>query len=121
MQRFGLDGAFDADHALGLFGTQAQAETNAVLGDHETDFAFFFLTFVGRVDHLHAMLHVEAVRFVVVDIGQVAQRVLRERGGRFDRLGTLQAWQASGAGRFQGQHRIAAQLVECRGRHKPGL
>ncbi len=121
LQRLSLDGALDADHALGLLGAQAHGEAHAVLGDHQRDFALFFLAFIGGVYHLHAMLHIEVMRLLVEHIGQIAQRVLGERGGRLHRLGARQADQAVGAGLFQPGQRIAAQLVQGRSGHKPGL
>ena len=98
-------------HALGLLGAQAQREAHAVLGDHQADFAFFLVAFVGRADHLDAVPGVEVAGLVVEHVGQVGQGVLGVGHGRLHRLGALRALVAGCAGGFQCRHRVAAQRV----------
>ena len=105
-------------HALGLLGAKAQAEAHAVLGDHQADFAFFFVALVGGRDHLHAVFGVEVARLVVEHVGQVAERVFGVGHGRLDGLRTRQAVPGGGAGGFQPLHRFAAQGVELRSRYE---
>ena len=120
-QRLGADGALHAGHALGLLGAQAQAEAHAVLGDHQAGLAQGLVALVGGIDHLHTMAGVEITRGMVVDIGQVAQAVAGIRHGRLHRLGLPQALALRRARGHQGRHGVAAQLVQHRGGHEPGL
>lgn len=82
LQRLGAHRALHAGHALGLFGAQAQTEAHAVFGDHEADFAFFLMAFVGRRDHLDAVFGVEVARLLVEHVRQVAERVFGVGRGR---------------------------------------
>ena len=92
-----------------------------MLGDHQADFAFLFLALVGRIDDLDAVLDVEVMRLLVVDVGQVGERVFGEGRWRLHGQGARQAHEAGLARGLQRGDGVAAQLVQGRGRHEPGL
>ena len=120
-QGLGLDGALHSGDTLGLLGAQAHREAYTVLGDHEADLAFFLMRFVGCVNHFDAMAHIKVMRLVVEHVAQKAERIVWVGRGRVHRRRACQALEVLGAVCFQVGQRVAAQRVEHRGRHKPGL
>ena len=52
-----------------------------MFGNHQADITFLFLAFVGCCDDLDAMQCVKITGFLVVDIGNIAQGVIRVRMG----------------------------------------
>ena len=119
--RVGAHLAHHAFHALGLFRAQVEGKTQAVLGDHQADFAGFFVRFVSGVDQADAVAGVKLAGQVVIHIGQVAERGFRVGGGRLYRGFARRARPLRHAQRLQLGDGVAAQGVQQRGRGKPGL
>ena len=118
-QRLGADGALHAGDALGLLRAQAEREAHAVLGDHQAGVAERLVALVGGLDDLDAVAGVEVACLRVVDIGQVAERVVGIGHGRRDLGPARLAHMGVQACGFQLLEGVAAQRVEHARRHEP--
>ena len=111
-QGLGAHLPLNACHPLGLLGAQAHGEAHTVLGDHQADFTLFFVAFVGRSNQFDAMLGVKIAGLVVVNVGQVSQRVFRVERRRFDGSAWYRALVLGRANKLQRGQGIASQGVE---------
>ena len=71
--------------ALDLLGAKIEAETDAVLGDHQRDLTALLLALVRWFDQADTVLFVKGTGFSVEHVAQIRERVFWVDGRRFKR------------------------------------